>query len=242
MLQQLRFLSVHWAILRRDGSRKAPANTIHATIIRGARPFLGNKTLLVEFSKRTLLLKLERQMQRRSAPRIARDILITGLLTFPITESAAAPLHAASIKHQRSLHWIGRNPRHVLRDQLHRFLSIANQKGSEASPSGIASVYSNRSTASGESMDPKGMTTAHRFLPFGTKVKVTNQDNGLSAVVRINDRGPFVRGRVIDLSPAAASALGMDGLASVRIVPMDEDLVDGKGSGTAGAVDQVAVK
>jgi rare lipoprotein A len=54
-------------------------------------------------------------------------------------------------------------------------------------------------------------------LPFGTRVRVTNKGNGRSVVVRINDRGPFVRGRVIDLTPAAAHAIGFDGLARVTI-------------------------
>jgi rare lipoprotein A len=61
------------------------------------------------------------------------------------------------------------------------------------------------------------MTAAHRTLPFGTKVRVTNQHTGRSVVVRINDRGPFVRGRVIDITPAAAHALGMSGLAPVTL-------------------------
>ena len=64
---------------------------------------------------------------------------------------------------------------------------------------------------------PAAMTAAHRSLPFGTHVTVVNKNNGRSVVVRINDRGPFVRGRVIDLSPAAARALGVDGLASVSL-------------------------
>src|SRR5208337_2792557 len=81
--------------------------------------------------------------------------------------------------------------------------------------SGIASVYSGQHTASGEPMRPDTMTAAHRTLPFGTQVTVLNRRNGRSAVVRINGRGPFVRGRVIDLSPAAARALGVDGLAPV---------------------------
>jgi rare lipoprotein A len=84
--------------------------------------------------------------------------------------------------------------------------------------SGIASVYNDRQTASGEAMDPGALTAAHRTLPFGTEVTVINRDNGRSIVVRINDRGPFVRGRVIDLSPAAARALGVDGLAMVSLV------------------------
>jgi rare lipoprotein A len=61
------------------------------------------------------------------------------------------------------------------------------------------------------------LTAAHRSLPFGTKVRVTNKRNGQSVVVRINDRGPFVRGRVIDVTPAAARSLGFSGLAPVQL-------------------------
>jgi rare lipoprotein A len=83
--------------------------------------------------------------------------------------------------------------------------------------SGLASVYSGGRTASGERMNPGEMTAAHRTLPFGTNVTVVNRRNGRIVVVRINDRGPFVRGRVIDLSPAAARAIGVDGLAPVSL-------------------------
>jgi|SRR5579871_2282902 rare lipoprotein A len=83
--------------------------------------------------------------------------------------------------------------------------------------SGIASVYSGGRTANGERMVSSALTAAHRSLPFGTMVRVTNRSTGRSVVVRINDRGPFVRGRVIDLSPAAAHALGFSGLANVTL-------------------------
>jgi rare lipoprotein A len=66
-------------------------------------------------------------------------------------------------------------------------------------------------------MNPGAMTAAHRTLPFGTRVTVVNNRNGRAVVVRINDRGPFVRGRVIDLSPAAARAIGVSGLAPVSL-------------------------
>jgi len=87
-----------------------------------------------------------------------------------------------------------------------------------------ASYYSyefgGRKTANGEIFDPRKMTAAHPSLPFGTKVKVTNKANGLSVVVRINDRGPFVKGRSIDLSYAAAEKIRMleKGVADVEIV------------------------
>ena len=92
--------------------------------------------------------------------------------------------------------------------------------GTASAESGIASVYSYESgnrTANGERLQPSELTAAHRTLPFGTKVRVTNQRNGRTVTVRINDRGPFIRGRVIDLTPAAAHALGFSGLAPVTI-------------------------
>lgn len=83
--------------------------------------------------------------------------------------------------------------------------------------SGIASVYHGGVTATGEHMDPNAMTAAHKTLPFGSMVTVINHHNGRSATIRINDRGPYVRGRVIDLSPGAARALGVDGVAPVSL-------------------------
>ena len=82
---------------------------------------------------------------------------------------------------------------------------------------GIASVYSGGRTADGEHASAGGFTAAHRSLPFGTMVRVTNESSGRSVVVRINDRGPFVRGRIIDLMPAAARAIGFSGLAHVNV-------------------------
>ncbi len=85
---------------------------------------------------------------------------------------------------------------------------------------GLASWYGKgRGTASGERFDRRAMTAAHRFLPFQTRVRVTNKRNGRSVIVRINDRGPFVRGRIIDVSEAAAEALGMKraGVVPVKV-------------------------
>jgi rare lipoprotein A len=88
---------------------------------------------------------------------------------------------------------------------------------------GIASMYAakfvGRATASGERLDKHHLTAAHRKLPFGTKLVVTNKRNGKSVVVTINDRGPHKRGRIIDLSPAAAREIGMQhaGLVPVEI-------------------------
>ncbi len=77
---------------------------------------------------------------------------------------------------------------------------------------GIASYYSLkfqfRRTASGEMFNTFGMTAAHKSLPFGTRVQVTNRNNGKSVIVKINDRGPFIKGRIIDLTSAAFSKIG----------------------------------
>jgi len=88
---------------------------------------------------------------------------------------------------------------------------------------GTASYYGKahhgKRTASGERFNQNALTAAHRTLAFGTRVKVTNLDNGRSVVVRINDRGPFGRGRIIDVSKAAAEQLNMlrSGTAPVRL-------------------------
>lgn len=87
--------------------------------------------------------------------------------------------------------------------------------------SGIASVYTTKQgsrTASGKRLNDGALTAAHRTLPFGTKVRVTNKRNGRSVVVTITDRGPFIRGRVIDLTMAGAKAIGMGyGIAPVTL-------------------------
>lgn len=88
----------------------------------------------------------------------------------------------------------------------------------QAEQVGHASWYALHSrTASGEIMKPGDLTAAHRSLPFGTRVLVENLSNGHSVVVRVNDRGPFVPGRIIDVSKAAASSLGMLGSGTARV-------------------------
>ena len=82
---------------------------------------------------------------------------------------------------------------------------------------GIAAFYGGGRTASGEVSGPNGLTAAHRTLPFGTKVLVTNFRNGRTVLVRINDRGPYGRGRIIDLSRAAARELDMIRVGTTRV-------------------------
>jgi rare lipoprotein A len=84
--------------------------------------------------------------------------------------------------------------------------------------SGMASYYSSGArTASGEAFNPNEFTAAHRTLPFGTKLRVTNVSTGQSVTVRVNDRGPFVPGRVVDVSHSAAESLGMTGKGVAKV-------------------------
>ncbi len=97
--------------------------------------------------------------------------------------------------------------------------SIASLGGTGRTFSGMASFYGNESgskTASGQHFNQNAMTCAHRSLPFGTRLKVTHGDR--SVVVTVNDRGPFVRGRVLDLSTGAARAVGLTGAGVGRVV------------------------
>ena len=147
------------------------------------------------------------------------------LLAIQDVRPSSAHPHSAHARHGRD-----HSPRykHVGDEVVLRAPLQQRQQGNEVTPppligifqrlvSGLASVYSGGRTASGEHMTAGAMTAAHRTLPFGTNVTVLNNHNGRSVVVRINDRGPFVRGRVIDLSPAAARAIGVSGLAPVSL-------------------------
>lgn len=104
---------------------------------------------------------------------------------------------------------------------------------------GHASWYSlpANKTANGERMNPDELTAAHRSLPFGTRVVVENLSNGRSVVVRINDRGPFIGGRIIDLSKAAAASIGMiaTGTAKVRVTTAAGGVLAGLGESTVKA-------
>lgn len=112
------------------------------------------------------------------------------------------------------------------------FLSACSQNSIRTTPNlnkatskyqtGIASFYANkyqgRQTANGERFNQKALTAAHKTLRFGTRVKVTNVKNNKSVVVRINDRGPFIKGRIIDLSKSAFSKIAKPNLGIVDVV------------------------
>ena len=90
--------------------------------------------------------------------------------------------------------------------------------------SGAASWYGpgfhGKRTANGETFNTRALTAAHKTLPFGTQLRVTNERTGMSVVVRINDRGPYAHGRIIDLSKAAAQAVGISGVGKVTLAAL----------------------
>lgn len=102
-------------------------------------------------------------------------------------------------------------------------LLVASPAG--AGQAGVASWYGSETcrkskvcrTASGEAFTPQGLTAAHRYLPFGTRLKVTLLSTGRSVVVRVNDRGPYARGRVLDLSQGAAKVIGLTSVGSGQV-------------------------
>jgi peptidoglycan lytic transglycosylase len=166
-------------------------------------------------------------VKHRSNParRLIRNALIASTLAAVLTAGGSLPAFAHGLglgkNHVKHAHQSERGERRSFRDTLAAIASRSNQHSSQSrllDLFGIASIYGVQRTASGEQMNSGAMTAAHRTLPFGTKVTVVNRRNGRSAIVRINDRGPFVRGRVIDLSPVAAHALDVSGLAPVSLI------------------------
>jgi rare lipoprotein A len=136
-------------------------------------------------------------------------------ITAPHHRGHAAGQRIASKHHH---HWASRRSHHGRVQAVAGLSHEAEPSASGRAPqSGIASIYSGERTANGEYASAGRLTAAHRSLPFGTLVKVTHRTTGRSVVVRINDRGPFVAGRVIDLTPAGAHALGFSGLAPVTL-------------------------
>ncbi|MEC7120120.1 MAG: septal ring lytic transglycosylase RlpA family protein, partial [Pseudomonadota bacterium] len=116
---------------------------------------------------------------------------------------------------------------HAEQGMMERMTALASQTVRRFNQSGLASWYgrqfNGRPTASGERFDMHAMTAAHRSLPFNCYIRVTNQDNGKSVVVKVNDRGPFHGNRILDLSYAAAQQIGImnKGVGNVTIERID---------------------
>jgi rare lipoprotein A len=137
------------------------------------------------------------------------------------TRNAAAP--AASRQASLPQDRVASRPAHRRVASTRRQPPFASRKIAAATPGaahGIASYYwQGTKTANGEKFDTTQLTAAHPTLPFGTRLRVTNVGNGQSVTVRVNDRGPYVPGRIVDVSVSAAGALGMidGGLAKVKL-------------------------
>jgi rare lipoprotein A len=130
-----------------------------------------------------------------------------------------APSRQASLPHDRKTSFL--TDRRVAVTKKHTpFASNKNAAETQVASHGLASFYTEGTqTANGEKFDTHELTAAHRTLPFGTRLRVTNVATGQSVTVRVNDRGPFVPGRVVDVSYSAAQTLGMvgGGIAKVKL-------------------------
>jgi rare lipoprotein A len=124
-----------------------------------------------------------------------------------------------SLEHHRRTSFVT-NRRVAVRKKHTPFASDKNAAETQVASDGVASFYTQGTqTASGEKFDTHELTAAHRTLPFGTRLRVTNVATGRSVTVRVNDRGPFIRGRDVDVSYSAAETLGMvgGGIAKVKL-------------------------
>ncbi len=135
-------------------------------------------------------------------------------------KTSAKPAHKAKSKSAYSKTYKAKQrvASHKTKKKSYSPVASGSYSGGGGGSVGIASYYwQGTRTASGAAFNPSGMTAAHRSLPFGTRVLVTSMATGRSVTVTINDRGPFVKGRIIDLSRGAASALGITGAGLARV-------------------------
>lgn len=152
-------------------------------------------------------------------------LLLAGFFTFGTLNSVAATKHAKTAI-------VAKAPKAKKNTAKKKVASLAQKHQNtprQHYQSGVASYYSDkfngRRTANGERFDNGAMTAAHRSLPFGTLIEVTNVRNGKKVVVRVNDRGPYTHARVLDLSKNAARQLGMhhSGVAQVKVAVLDKN-------------------
>jgi rare lipoprotein A len=153
---------------------------------------------------------LRTENKRRSIKAALLTAALTGVVA---TAAGVAPSLAKPSSHDGNARHGGAQLTYFYRGGKLQLVNKDRNGGLE----GVASVYHDPITANGEHMNPNAMTAAHKSLPMGSIVTVHNKRNGRSVTVRINDRGPYVTGRVIDLSPGAARVIGMDGLAPVSL-------------------------
>ncbi len=146
---------------------------------------------------------------------------ITRLVAVTLTAAALAACAQSSVNTSKSdLPSAGRQASLLTFKKINQDAFGANARSAPQASSGLASYYAEGSrTASGEKLDPNKLTAAHPSLPFGTRLRITRVDTGRSVIVRVNDRGPFVKGRVVDVSYSAAEKLGIteQGVAKVKV-------------------------
>ena len=164
-------------------------------------------------TSRTVVRLLAVALAGASLAACARSSVVTGKF-----EAPAAGMHA-SLRQDRTTS--SRASRHVASTKKHAPRAAGKDAAAtKLASQGLASFYSEGTrTASGEKFDARELTAAHPSLPFGTRLRVTNVASGRSVTVRVNDRGPYVPGRIVDVSYSAAESLGMigKGVANVRL-------------------------
>jgi rare lipoprotein A len=183
-----------------------------ATIIAVAGVVIGAGAAVASIGVRSAPAAVQESSAADVLPLARQDSLLVRMFDWSRFPPIEADSEAAAPAQRRSALLAMFAPRHPVEPQLAPAI-IAAPKSKKAGHklSGLASFYrlAGYKTANGETFDPNLLTAAHRTLPFGTKLRVTNEKTGKSVVVRVNDRGPFIPGREIDLSYSAAETLGM---------------------------------
>jgi rare lipoprotein A len=184
-----------------------------ATIIAVAGVVIGAGAAVASIGVRSAPAAVQESSKADVPPLARQDSLLVRIFDwsrFPAIDVEAES--ASSNQSNRSALLAMFAPRHAVQPQpVPPIIAAPKSKKAGHKLSGLASFYrlAGYKTANGETFDPNLLTAAHRTLPFGTKLRVTNEKTGKSVVVRVNDRGPFIPGREIDLSYSAAETLGM---------------------------------
>ena len=184
-----------------------------ATIIALAGVVIGAGAAVASIGVRSAPAAVQESSEAEALPLARQDSLLVRLFDWSRFPAMEADSEAASpAQQQRSALLAMFAPRAPVEPQpAPPVIAAPKSKKAGHKLSGLASFYrlTGYKTANGETFDPNQLTAAHRTLPFGTKLRVTNEKTGKSVIVRVNDRGPFIPGRELDLSYSAAESLGM---------------------------------
>jgi rare lipoprotein A len=157
-----------------------------------------------------------------SASHLSVDLRAAGrlLVAIMLASGLTACAQSSLVTNQTALQGANRQKSVAFAHAHRHFTTHTRTAGSKGASYALASFYGEDSeTGSGEKFNPSELTAAHPTLPFGTRLRVTNVANGRSVIVRVNDRGPFIRGRTVDVSSSAAERIGMidQGVAKVKL-------------------------